>query len=253
MSTKGVADIVFCLDASGSMAPCFQGVRGHITDFLDGLQSNPQFTWDWRIDFLAHSATEAGGGCSWTMRSVRHGDFDFIRALYHGQSSEDFFTTNVAEFKRGLSRVRVRGDETPLVALDCCLDYPWRKAANCHRVVIMMTDEPFETGAWLREQRAKLPALIEKIQGLRVMLFIVAPESPAFDELAAVEKSVYEVVDRSGDGLARVDFRAVLLEIGKSVSVSLSQMPEPEKVPRAVFGQASWTRGGYVAARDGGG
>ena len=35
MSAKGIANILFCLDASGSMAPCFRGVREHIVDFLN--------------------------------------------------------------------------------------------------------------------------------------------------------------------------------------------------------------------------
>ena len=38
MSTKGTADVVFCLDASGSMGPCIEGVKSHIASFVDGLK-----------------------------------------------------------------------------------------------------------------------------------------------------------------------------------------------------------------------
>ena len=53
-STKGVADVVFCLDASDSMKPCIDGVRTHIGSFLDGLKSDQQRARDVRFDFVAH-------------------------------------------------------------------------------------------------------------------------------------------------------------------------------------------------------
>ena len=51
------------------------------------------------------------------------------------------------------------------------------------------------------------------------MLFIVAPQSLAFQELSAVERSEYTVVE-SGDGLASANLGDVLGFIGKSVSKS---------------------------------
>ena len=37
MSTKGTADVIFCLDASGSMGPCIEGVKSHIAGFAEKL------------------------------------------------------------------------------------------------------------------------------------------------------------------------------------------------------------------------
>lgn len=239
MSTRGAADIVFCLDASGSMAPCFDAVRRHIGDFIQGLESNRQTAWDWRIDFVAHCAGAAGGAYVCEQRSLF--ESDLCGALYgRRQQAGRFFTKDLEEFKRGLAAVEVNGDEAPLAALDFCLDFPWRDAAACHRVVILMTDEAVEDGVLVEEQRRLLAKLIDKLQRLRVLLFIVAPSSAIFDELSRADKSEYEVVDVSGDGLAQVDFRQVLSAVGKSVSVASRQAGKTDGVERGLFGQASW-------------
>jgi hypothetical protein len=124
-----------------------------------------------------------------------------------------------------------------LVALDSCLDFPWRQTGECHRVVVFMTDEPTSGGDQVQEQMSKLPALMQKIMDLRVMLFIVGPECPVYEELAEVDKSEYEVID----GLSNIDFSYLLSGIGKSVSVSqTSQQATEPIVPRELYGQSSW-------------
>ncbi|MBN2584530.1 MAG: VWA domain-containing protein, partial [Planctomycetes bacterium] len=178
MSTRRVADVIFCLDASASMQPCIQAVRRHIGDFVRGLHSDPQSTWDVRLDFVAHSASEDADATVFRQRSLHNESV--VGALYAGSQSARFFTTDVEQFSRGLNDVEVSGNEAPLVALDTCLDFPWRDAAECHRVVILMTDEPLESGVLVNDQLQMLPAVIDKIQKLRVMLFIVAPPSDGF-------------------------------------------------------------------------
>lgn len=242
MSTKGVADVVFCLDASESMAPCLDAVRKHLTDFLAGLKSHTQQTWDLRVDFVAHRAGESpDGGILFQMRSLYEKDLLGVQYLDRNRQGR-FFTQDLAEFSRGLQQVEVTGDETPLVALDFCLDFPWREAVSCHRVVIMLTDEPFETSAGQDFQQAQLHKLIDKIHASRVMLFIVAPDSAVFSQLAAADRSEYEVVDVMGDGLARVNFAQLLHGIGKSISVSTQQTPRGALVERGLYRQASWGR-----------
>src|SRR5688572_3919910 len=64
MTTKRVADVVFCIDASNSMQPCIDAVRKNLAQFVSGLQSGGQSTWDVRFDFLAHQASENARGSS---------------------------------------------------------------------------------------------------------------------------------------------------------------------------------------------
>jgi hypothetical protein len=246
MPGRGVADILFCLDASGSMQPCFDAVRRHIGDFLAGLSAGGQ-SWDWRVDFLAHRASETAG---WLQSSAVFdlqtsrcaGAQSVIAALYGSrQSADELFTRDLAVFQRGLSRLSAQGDEAALVALDCCLDFPWRDDAGSHRIVIMLTDEAFETGCVLGPQRTALPQLIDKLQRLKILLYLVAPESAVFEKLAEVDKSEYAVSDRKGNGLTDVDFGGLMRQIGKSVSASQSQVGVRRlEIPRGIFGQATW-------------
>lgn len=161
MSTKGVADVVFVIDASNSMSPCIDAVRKHIGSFVEGITSNPQVTWDWRMDFLAHQTGQGdSGSLVFLMQSVFYEDgMSLVTNLYHSsRQGARFFIKSQTEFINALGRIRVKGDETPLIALDTALDYPWRPSQSCHRVVIFLTDEPFETGTGLDWQREQIRA-----------------------------------------------------------------------------------------------
>lgn len=238
-STKGVVDVVFCLDASGSMAPCIDGVRKNLDVFLEALAGDANRKIDCRIDFLAHCCGEDGG----LVRSVslNKSGVDLITALYgQGAKPGAFFTTDREAVRKALKGVDVYGDEAMLIALDMALDYPWRPQAGCHRVVVMLTDEPLEDNAIWPAQRAKLDALIEKIQKLGVKLYIVGPPSPGLDTLAEADKCIYQKAGQTYDGLGSIDFSKVLQQIGKSVSASVLQGKPEAGVKRALFGQDQW-------------
>jgi hypothetical protein len=237
MSTSRTADIVFCIDASASMAPCFMLLQKSLGSMMEAL-SDGQGAWDVRFDFIAHSASENG---VFRLESVSlQGSLSLVEALY-AKGNGTLFTSSIDEFKRRLAAVEMQADEAPLFALDVCLDFPWRDSAKCHRVVIMLTDEPFEEGALLQFQQEKLPQLMQKIQDLKVLLFMVAPDSKVFDQLSQVDKSEYEVIDGVNSGMANVDFTRLLAAIGKSVSVSNLQGGASPRVQRSLYGQADMT------------
>lgn len=237
MTTRGTADIVFCLDASSSMTPCFEGVRGHISSFVDGLGPGGQAAWDLRFDFVAYRDTRGSFPLE-PFRSVNSDDL--ARDLYASNGpSSGLFVKEVAVFRHGLERLNVSGDEASLVGLDFALDFPWRDPRACRRVVVLLTDEPFESGTLQDAQRRVLPDLMSKIEDLRVLLFMVTPPSALYSELAEVDRSEHIEVS-SGDGLATVDFHVLLEQLGKSVSASTLQASAPKAVRRALFGQDRW-------------
>ena len=246
MAGRQPADVVYCVDASGSMGPCFAALRRQIQSFVRGLHSNPQIRWDLRLDFLAYQAgASEGGGTLHAMRSLYHdGSAPLMDGLYQTpgqQSAPRFFSSDVDEFARGLEAVSVAGDEATFIALDTALDFPWREKSACHRILVLLTDEPLETGVDVATQAQRVSDLIDKIHELKVKLFLVAPASPAFDQLSAADGSEYEVVEDTENGLQTVDFAKVLEQIGKSVSVSTLQgQPNPDSATRALFGQSSW-------------
>jgi uncharacterized protein YegL len=218
MATKERADIVFLIDISDSMKPVLNAVKDNITKLVDTLANDTQRQWDIRLDFLAHAF---GNGIT-HYESVRFGGVDIINSLYHHEPepAQYFFTTDIAKFKSRLAEIETTGDETTLIALDTALEYPWRPAQEGHRAIVLLTDEPIETGENVEEQVAQLKKLIEKIYRKRVKLFIIAPDSAAFHTLANADKSEYEIVDGTNDGMRNVNFGELMKAIGGSVATS---------------------------------
>jgi hypothetical protein len=240
MRTTGVVDIVFLIDASDSMRPCIDAVRRHLGDFNRGLESGSQHRMDYRLDFLAHCCDSSG--MPFNLFSLRNSGVDVVTALYKPGQPGSFFTTDPEELRKGLDRVDVAGDEATIVALDFALDFPWRPRSSCHRVVIALSDEPLETGASVATQQAKISDVIDKIQALGVMLFLVAPESPAFALLAEADKSEYQVIDTTGDGLSTVDFGKVLSFIGMTISMANAHAGDDRAFPRAFLARTPGAR-----------
>lgn len=162
-----------------------------------------------------------------------------LPALY-GASQGRFFTTDIAAFQRAVGALRTGDNESPLVALDCALDMPWRARRQTHRIVVFLTDEPVEGGNRQAESLAKIPQLVAKMHTLKTMLFLVSPDSEGFEQVAQADKCEWEVVT-GGDGLASVDFAKLLTAIAKSISRSQTPLgaPPPE-ASRALFGQDRW-------------
>ena len=237
MAGRNCADIVFCIDASGSMKPCFDAVRRNIAELMNGLQSDGQVNWDVRYDFLAFHDNEEGVHDYTTTRT---GGVELIDILYHGGDRSKLFTRNTEELCRALQkRVTTEGDEQQLTALDTAMDFPWRSSGDCHRVVVLLTDEPVETGVFVEEQIAAIDRMIQKAQNKRIKLFIIAPESGAFFELSALDRCEYTDLQNTQDGMRSVDFSKLLQTIGKSVSVSQNYSGGEEE-PSPCFEQDEW-------------
>jgi len=230
MKGRGAADIVFVVDASGSMEPCIAGLKEHVTTFVDALNKDANHSWDIRLDFLAHDVPGEG---LFRARSIF--ESSLLPALYGGQGR--FFTADAAVFQNALGEVQTGGDECSMVALDCALDFPWRPSEGCHRVVVLLSDEPLEGGRRLEESMQMVNSVIAKLQELRILLFLVAPESEGFESLSTANRCEWNVI-QGDDGLVSVDFRKLMESISKSVSVStVSQGKQTCAARRALFGQ----------------
>lgn len=237
MAGRNCADIVFCIDASGSMKPCLDAVRENIEKLLEGLQTDVQTTWDVRFDFLAFH--DSKDGVHW-YRSVALPTCPLIDAIYKGEGRTSLFTKDLAAFKAGLKEIAVEGEEDQMLALDIAMDFPWRPSNGCHRVVVLLTDESVETGVAVGEQKAKIDALIAKAMDKRIKLFVVAPESESFYRLSAADRCEYDDSVAERGGLRNVDFSKMMTAIGKSVSVAQTYDGATSE-PRPNFDQLEWS------------
>jgi hypothetical protein len=244
MAGRECADIVLCIDASDSMTPCIEAVKNNITKLTSVFAGDSKRVWDVRLDFVAHAFGKGKFHCYATRQDVT-----LLDDLYQNPdaSTRRCFTTQPEKFKNALARVRTLGDEVTLAALDIALDFPWRPAENCHRVIVLLSDEAIETGEAVKMQRELVPKIIEKIHSKRVKLFIYAPESEIFYKLSMANGCEYEVLGDARDGMKNVDFEKLMEAIGKSVFISQSSFPG-ENTPSPLFGQQTWrlTDDGFV-------
>lgn len=165
---------------------------------------------------------------------------NLLSALYRPSNQARFFTKDSAAFKRLLDSLKASDNECPLVALDCALDFPWRPAAEAHRIIIFLSDEPLEGGNRQKDSLDRVNQIIEKIHDLRVMLFMVTPDSAGFEQVSAANRCVWQVVEGE-DGLSSVNFQELLVSMAKTISKSQAPLGTPRPAPpRALFKQDRW-------------
>ena len=247
MAGRQTADIVFCMDASGSMSPTFEGVRNHVFELLDSLKADLQYSWDVRFDFLAYkTAYDCSGKAGMIFDTVGKKNIEVLDGLYrsscdaNGGSSSGFFTKDLNAFRSALQAVTCKGDETSAPAIDMAADFPFRDATTCHRVIILLTDERMEDGTDVQGSNSKLVELAKKLQSRRIALYMVTPQSDMYDTLSQIDKCEWTVVDDDSNGLSTVDFGKLMQCIGKSVSVSQTSTSASID-PMPLFNENNWT------------
>ena len=236
-----VADIVFVVDASKSMGPCFDKLRRNLETLMTTMR---QAQFRPRLGLLTHAAGVSASGPVYDHQFIGGEGHEMMVKLYQGGGDnarpDDFFTDDPKRFVHALSSVTPQGNEDMLLALDIALDFPFGPLAKHRRAVALFTDEPAEEGIDEGKSLEKLDALIQKIQTRRIQLFLVAPESKGYESLSEVDKCEWEEVD-GGDGLAGFDFKQLLADMGKSISVPTLQSTREKDWPRALFGQDRWS------------
>ena len=218
-------DIVLVVDTSGSMTPVIDQLCLHLRELIKPMQGYSS-----RVRFGLVSAGSGGGNELWTLVGEGVANlYSSIRMIQY-----DFFSDNPDKVIEALDRLPGCGNEHNLLALDVALDHPFGPTGNTKRVVALFSDEPFEGGACFDEN--VLPEIIDKIHRRRVKLFCALPESETALTLSQADGSEFEFVSDHG-GLAGVDFKALLGQIGKSISASTLQSATDDASLNPLFGQ----------------
>jgi hypothetical protein len=208
LTPKGIADVVICIDATGSMATCIDGVKSHVQDLCAGFESNSsQIKLDWRVRLLAY------------------------RDLNMGEETQAFpFTNDIEQFRRDVASISAAGGgdepESTLDVLFQALDSPWRE--QCNKCIAIFTDATphpeLHPSSVEPGQPRDLDEVINKLVPSKAYVFLYAPESPVYEELAAAPRVTYEV--HSDLGLASVDFGKLMEHIGKTVTATTTPVKE---------------------------
>jgi len=226
---KGVADIVFLMDATGSMATCIDQLKENLKTFIDALVTpagnDVSPVKDWRAKVVGYRDAEADGA-EWFV------DHPFVRDV--GQLKGQF---NDLEAKGG-------GD-TPETLLDAIYKISsvgqtgkqetedpakWRYRSAAARVVVIFTDADYKPAMVIPEAKdGGLNDIVNAVTANRIILSIFAPEMECFHQLGAIDKAEYLPIPVEGVGPQAAlvkftsdtkNFTATLVQLAKSVSKS---------------------------------
>jgi hypothetical protein len=231
--TKGVADLVFVVDVSGSMAPCIDALRKNIESFIDSLSrgdgNSAAPVRDWRGKVVGYRDIESaqGEGLPWIV--------------------ENPFVRDVGALKAQLGALKAEGGgDEPESLLDTLFKVAsmpaipkgsqaedaekWRYRSDAARVVIVFTDAPFKETMSIPEAKGgSLQDVANVIMANRIILSLFAPNFEGYDRLSQIDKSEWEVVEFEGlnpqEALQKftsdpVNFRTTLKQLAASVSRS---------------------------------
>jgi hypothetical protein len=231
--TKGVADVVFLIDVTGSMAPIIDALRKNIEAFVDSLSSgganNAAPVRDWRGKVVGYRDIEAASseGVEWLE------DHPFVR--------------DTAALKTQLASLKAQGGgDEPESLLDALYKVAtmeatpkgsqsedpnkWRYRSDAARVVVVFTDASFKETMSIPEAKGgSLQDVANVVMANRIILSLFAPNFEGFDRLSQIDKSEWEVVEYEGlnaqEALQKftgdpANFRTTLRQLAASVSRS---------------------------------
>lgn len=231
--TKGVADIVFVVDISGSMAPCIDALRQNIEAFVDTLgrgdANNAAPVKDWRAKVVGYRDLDSAGaeGLPWIVDNSFVRDAAELKAQLAaldanggGDEPESLLDTL---YKVATMAATPKGDQTVDPG-------KWRYRSDAARVVVVFTDASFKETMGIPEAKGgSLQDVANVVMANRIILSVFAPNFEGYDRLSQIDKSEWEVVEFEGlspqEALQKftadpVNFRTTLKQLAASVSRS---------------------------------
>ncbi|MDB5744077.1 MAG: hypothetical protein JWR68_2392 [Polaromonas sp.] len=231
--TKGVADLVFLVDVSGSMATCIDALRKNIEAFIDSLShgdaNNAAPVKDWRAKVVGYRDIEMveADGLPWLVDNAFVRDAGALKsqlaALQANGGGDEPESLLDALYKVASMEATPKGSQSEDPA-------KWRYRSDAARVVIVFTDASFKETMSIPEAKGgSLQDVANVVMANRVILSLFAPNFEGYDRLSQIDKSEWEVVEFEGlnpqEALQKftsdpVNFRTTLKQLAASVSRS---------------------------------
>lgn len=231
--TKGVADLVFLVDITGSMASCIDALRSNIEAFINSLShgdaNNAAPVRDWRGKVVGYRdiSTSEHDRLPWFVDNAFVRDAGALKAqlagLHAGGGGDEPESLLDALYKVASMPAMPKGAQT---------EEPdkWRYRSDAARVVIVFTDASFKETLDLPEAKGgSLQDVANVVMANRIILSLFAPNFEGYDRLSQIDKSEWEVVEFEGlnpqQALQKftsdpVNFRTTLKQLAASVSRS---------------------------------
>lgn len=231
--TKGVADVVFLIDVSGSMAPIIDALRRNIEAFVDSMSAgdsnNAAPVRDWRAKVVGYRDIEAAEteGVEWLEvhpfvrdKAALKAQLAALRAQGGGDEPESLLD---ALYKVATMEASPKGAQSEDAN-------KWRYRSDAARVVVVFTDASFKETMSISEAKGgALQDVANVVMANRIILSLFAPNFEGYDRLSQIDKSEWEVVEYEGlnpqEALQKftadaANFRTTLKQLAASVSRS---------------------------------
>jgi len=232
---KGVVDIVFLLDITGSMGHCIEAMKNNISAFVDYLTTK--------------NANNQSPVKHWRAKIVGYRDFEEDAIPFF----DNPFVEDAAQLKTQLGKLEADGGgDIPESLLDALYKVAnmgqtekgaatldpgkWRYRSDAARVVVIFTDAPYKE-VMVEPAGGTLQDVVNIVHNNRIILSIFAPNMPAFDKLCEIDKSEFNAIDCDTsdphgpqNALAaftadQANFRKTMEQLAKSVSKSAEVPP----------------------------
>jgi len=226
---KGVVDIVFLLDTTGSMQPCIDGLKLNIGSFISTLTgkdaNNESPVRDWRIKIAGYADAEHTPD-SWFTSNPFTNDPTAVKshlaALQAKGGGEAAETLLDALFVLA-SAEQTEAQEEPSPE-------KWRYRRSAARVIIAFTDAPYKPVMFIPEAKGgTVDDVIQICQQQRIILCLFCPENDGYHKLSELDKSEVEFIGPDDDQATaaltaytsdQANFKRALEALAKSVSKS---------------------------------
>ena len=231
--TKGVADLVFLVDMTGSMASCIDALRTNIEAFINSLShgdaNHAAPVRDWRGTVVGYRdiATSEHDRLPWFVDNAFVRDAGALKAQLAGLQA-----AGGGDEPESLLDALYKVASMPAIPKGAQTDEAgkWRYRSDAARVVIVFTDASFKETLDLPEAKGgSLQDVANMVMANRIILSLFAPNFEGYDRLSQIDKSEWEVVEFEGlnpqEALQKftsdpVNFRTTLKQLAASVSRS---------------------------------
>ena len=217
MQKKGVADIVLCVDISGSMKPCVDSLIDNIQLLFEQMTNNPNRPLTWRA------------------RIVSYGDLD-VDPTDVAMNNSNPFTSDVNEIKQQLAALKPLvekegGGDEPENTLDAIFlaarDSQWKTLGEATRFIIVFSDATpkpeLHASTVEKNQDKSVNEVTNFLLNQKIRLYLWVPEHDLYKILEKVPGSDYNKIGIPGGedrylGLKNQDFKKLLEQLGKTLS-----------------------------------
>ena len=219
---KGVADIIFLVDATASMDDCIDGLKNNLNSFFTTLANasanNGYAIKDWRAKVIAFRDIDYNGS-RWIEVYPFVRDVEQLRNQLRSIEtigSYDWEETLLdALFVIGQMGQTEQGVEDP---------NKWRKAGEAVRVVAVFTDAEYKPVMKVRGgEGGTVQDIINLINTEKIKTFLYAPNHPCYDALSCANSVEFHPIGGTGlDELTKdpAVFEQLLKQLAATISVS---------------------------------